>query len=267
MSAMHPMYVEAIGIFAPGLVGWNQARPILAGESSYTAVAPPALKPAKLAPDVRRRTTDHIRLAVEVASEATQARGAAANLLPSVFATSDADGAITHDICQEVAKPQPQVSPTRFHNSVTNAPAGYWCMAIGSQAPSTSVAGYDGTFAVGLLDCALQLGEAADILLVAHDTPMPEPLQSARPFSALFGVALVLTRERAPNSLARLELALTDAAPETRLPEAALEQLRLGNPAARALPLLTALAQRRAANIQLPYLDDRGLSVRIEPLV
>jgi hypothetical protein len=262
-----PIYLESVGVFAPGMAGWPQARAVLAGEARYSAAPPPALKPAKLAPDVRRRTTDHIRLAIEVATEATQAYGDDARAMPSVFATSDADGAITHDICQEVAKPLPQVSPTRFHNSVTNAPAGYWCMAIGSQAPSTSVAGYDGSFAVGLLECTVQLlSDTTNILLVAHDAPMPEPLQSVRPFSALFGVALVLTRERSPRSLAQLDIALAEPQAETPMHEQALEDVRRGNPAARSLPLLAALARRQPMDIHLPYLVGRGLTLRVEPL-
>lgn len=262
---MKPIYLESVGVFAPGMVGWPQARAVLTGDTAYQATPPPALKPARLAPDVRRRATDHIRLAIEVATEATQAYGDDARSMSSVFATSDADGAITHDICQEVAKPQPQVSPTRFHNSVTNAPAGYWCMAIGSQAPSTSVAGYDGSFAVGLLECAVQLqSDATNMLLVAHDVPMPEPLQSVRPFSALFGVALVLTRERSPRSLARLDIGLSGQQAETPMQDDALESLRRGNPAARALPLLMALARHQSMDIHLPYLVGRGLSLHIE---
>jgi hypothetical protein len=267
MNTMTPVYVESVAVLAPGLVGWPQARAILAGEAAYIPSPLAPLKPAKLAPDVRRRTTDHIRVAIEVATEATQALGDDNLRMHSVFASAESDGAIAHDICQEVAKDIPQVSPTRFHNSVNNAPAGYWCMAIGSQAPSTSVAGYDGTFAVGLLESTLQLlTETGRILLVAHDAPFPEPLHGVRPFHAIFGAALVLTRERAPGSLAKLSLALTLPKDETMLSDNELETLRRGNPAARALPLLAALAARRATDVRLPYLDSQGLTVHIEPL-
>lgn len=267
---MKPVYIESIGVLAPGLAGWPRARAVLAGETAYAPAPLPPLKPARLAPDVRRRTTDHIRLAVEVATEATQSLGDEARHLATVFASAESDGAITHDICQEVAKESPQVSPTRFHNSVNNAPAGYWCMAIGSQAPSTSVAGYDGTFAVGLLESATQLlMDAPRLLLVAHDTPLPEPLHGVRPFSAMFGAALVLTRERTPHSLAQIQIATapaSDVAAETTMNDPGLESLRRGNPAARALPLLSAVAARREADIVLPYLEGLAMSARIAPL-
>jgi hypothetical protein len=264
---MKPVYIESVGLLAPGLSGWETSRAILAGQAPYVPTTLAPLKPTLLAPDVRRRTTDHIRLAIEVATEATRALGDEARLLPSVFASAESDGAITHDICSEVAKDSPQVSPTRFHNSVTNAPAGYWCMSVGSQAPSTSIAGWDATFAVGLLESCMQLlTEAPRVLLVAHDTPMPEPLASVRPITAIFGVALVLAREPSDRALAKLELAIADGNPETTLGDTNLETLRLGNPAARALPLLAALATRRAVEIQLPCVTGQGLVADLEPI-
>lgn len=264
---MNAIYLESVGVFGPALVGWSQARAALAGETSYTPAPVPALKPQRLAPDVRRRTTDHIRLAIEVATEATRSLDDAATL-PSIFASADSDGTILHDICLEVTKDNPQVSPTRFHNSVNNAPAGYWCMSIGSRAPSTSVAGYDGSFAAGLLEACVQLlTETSRVLLVAHDTPMPEPLYTVRPLAGMFGVAFVLARDRSAHALARLELVLTAPRNETTLDDDRLENLRRGNPAARSLPLLAALASKRRAEIDLPYLVGRGLTAHIEPLI
>lgn len=265
---MIPLYVQAVGILAPGLAGWNAARAVLAGSVPYTPAPLAPLKPQRLAPDVRRRTTDHIRMAVEVATEATQTLGEAVRELPSIFASAESDGVITHDICMEVAKDNPQVSPTRFHNSVNNAPAGYWCMAIGSQAPSTSVAAYDGTFAAGLLEAGMQLlAETPSVLLVAHDAPLPEPLHHVRPFASIFGTALVFSRTRSDSTMAKLDLSLADGAAETTCHEPNLEQLRRGNPAARSLPLLAAIAAGRRESVHLPYLNDQGLIVRVDPLI
>jgi hypothetical protein len=264
---MTPVYVEGIGVLSPGLAGWEQAHAVLRGDAPYTSTPLGALKPALLAPDVRRRTTDHIRLAVEVAGEAVRHAGRDGRDLASVFASAESDGAITHDICIEIVKERPQVSPTKFHNSVTNAAAGYWCMAVGSHRPSTSVAGWDATFSAALVETVSQLlTDQPQVLLVAHDTPMPEPLHGVRPIVAIFGTALVLTRESSPRSLARLTLAFSGAAPsETTLADPALESLRRGNPAARALPLLAALARGTAAEIHLPHCGDLGMYVQIEP--
>ena len=264
---MIEIWVEGVGIYAPGLVGWEQAAPVLAGHAAYSPTTPPKLAPSLLPTDVRRRTTDHIRLAVEVASEAVRHAHAEAAELATVFATSDSDGAINHSICEEVAKPKPEVSPTRFHNSVTNAPAGYWCMAVQSRAPSTSVCGFDASVAAGLLEAGVQVrAEGSQLLLVMHDTPFPEPLHTARPMSAPFGAALVLAPARSARSLACLHLEIEPGLRAlSRLSDAGLDSLRTGNPAARALPLLAALARRDQSELFLPYVHSQALRVNVSP--
>lgn len=260
------VYLEGVGVFAPGLIGWEQAEAVLAGRARHAPGDLPRLNPALLPADVRRRTTGHIRLAVEVAGEAVRRAGADGALLFSVFASSDSDGVLTHSICEEVAKEQPEVSPTHFHNSVNNAPAGYWCMAVNSRQPSTSVNGYDASFAVGLLEAVAQaLSERHPVLLVVHDTPMPEPLHDVRPLATAFGLALVLRPERSAQTLAAVELALVDGAAETRMHDAGLEALRLGNPAARGLPLLAALARGARATVVVPYIGALALQLTTEP--
>ena len=264
---MIEFWIEGVGIYAPGLVGWEQASAVLAGHVPYRPEAPPKLAPELLAPDVRRRTTEHIRLAVEVATQAVRHAQADPALLGSVFATSESDGAINHNICEEVAKDKPEVSPTRFHNSVTNAPAGYWCMAVQSHAPSTSLSGFNASFAVGVVEAGVQVStERSSILLVAHDTPFPEPLHSARPINTLFGAALVLAPLRSARSLAHAVIAIEPGLrPLSRLADAGLDGLRTGNPAARALPLLAALARRASSELFVPYLHSQALRLQVTP--
>ena len=260
-------WIDGVGIFAPGLVGWERARAVLAGTQPYAPAPAPKLAPALLPADVRRRTTDHIRLAVEVGAEAVRHAAVDPGPLWSVFASSDGDGAITHNICEEVAKENPEVSPTRFHNSVNNAPAGYWCMAVGSRAPSTSICAFDASFAAGLLEACAQVGaEQAGVLYVVHDTPMPEPLNGVRPMTGIFGAALVLAPQRSARSLARIVLAIEPRAETmSRLPDASLDGMRTGNAAARSLPLLAALARGAAGVLTFPYVHSQALRVTLEP--
>jgi len=261
-------WIDGIGVFGPGMVGWESTAAILRGEQPYLPSEPPKLAPALLPADVRRRTTDHIKLAVEVGSEAVAMAGIDGSTLSSVFASSESDGAITHNICEEVARATPEVSPTRFHNSVNNAPAGYWCMSARSQAPSTSVAGFDATFAVGLLEAMAQVvTESQAVLYVAHDTPLPEPLHAARPISAIFGMGLVLQNRRTPRSVMQLEI---EIAPEliapSRMEIAQLDGLRTGNPSARGLAILSAVARRGEQQLILPYVHGQSLRVRAAPI-
>ena len=265
---MIEVWIEGVGIYAPGLPGWEQAAAVLAGREPYVPSEPPKLAPALMPADVRRRTTEHIRLAVEVGAQAVRHAQADAATLWSVFATSESDGAISHNICEEVARETPEVSPTRFHNSVTNAPAGYWCMAVQSHAPSSSLSGFEASFGAGLIEAGVQVSvEKCDLLFVAHDVPFPEPLHSARPMSAIFGTALVLAPARRQHSLARLTIAIEPTLQAmSRMSEAGLDGLRTGNPAARALPLLAALARREAAELFVPYVHSQALRLTVTPV-
>ncbi|WP_247313428.1 beta-ketoacyl synthase chain length factor, partial [Ralstonia pseudosolanacearum] len=211
----------------------------------------------------RRRTGPAVRVALAVGLEAVAASGRDAATLATVFAASSGDGQNCHAICETLAGEDRQLSPTRFHNSVHNAPAGYWSIATRAMAPSNVLCAYDGSFAAGLLESLCQVTvDAVPTLLIAFDTDYPEPLRAVRPIPDAFGVALVLAPEAGPHTLARIDARLTDA-PATALASPEFEPLRAGNPAARALPLLEALAARRPASVVLDYLPDTRLHIDI----
>jgi hypothetical protein len=85
------------------------------------------------------------------------------------------------------------ISPTRFHNSVHNAAAGYWSIATRSKAASNSLCGFDVSFAAGLLEAVTQVVvDQTRVLLVAYDAQYPPPLFVKRPIPEAFGVAFVL---------------------------------------------------------------------------
>ena len=150
------VYVNGIGVRGPGLAGWHSSAAVLAGREAYGCAA--TLLPAltMLSPTDRRRTGRVIRVALAVALEATAAAGAEGRDVPSVFSSSGSDGQICHEICSALATPEREVSPTRFSNSVHNAPAGYWSIATGNMAAANVLCGHDASFVAGLLDAAAQ---------------------------------------------------------------------------------------------------------------
>jgi hypothetical protein len=181
-----------------------------------------------------------------------------------VFSASGGDGDNCHAICEVLASSERFISPTRFHNSVHNAPAGYWSIAAQAMAASTSLAAYDGSFAAGLLEATVQAHASREPrLLIAYDTAYPEPLHAKRPIPDAFAVAMVLVSDRTERAFARVSLALGEGAAE-RCTHPALETLRASNPAARSLPLLAMLAQRRTGSIVVEYLAPPQLLVRVE---
>ena len=259
-------YIEGVGLLGPGLRGWQQGRAVLTGAEAYVA-ARAVIPPSELLPAAeRRRAGVPVRLALAVAREAFMGAGRDAAATPTVFTSSSSDGEILHQLCEALATPEREVSPTKFMNSVHNAAAGYWSIATRSREPSTSLCCYDASFAAGLLECAVQVASGGGpAALIAYDEPYPEPLHATRPIEGEFGVALVLAA-KPDNALASLEVELAppDAA-DTRVPDPGLERLRLHNPAARSLPLLAALAREGAAEIVLKYVAGASLRARVSP--
>ncbi|MBL6751616.1 MAG: beta-ketoacyl synthase chain length factor [Nevskia sp.] len=258
------LFVDAAGVAAPGLHGWEQAAPVLCGARAWTELAEPPYAPQLLPPNERRRAPPGVRQAFRAAEDAWSRSRLDLAQVAAVFATSDADLAVMDRIAGALCRPVRNVSPTDFHNSVHNAASGYWSIATGCRRPATTVCGYDGTLAMGLLEAAgLALADGMDVLLVAFDVPPPVALQAARPREIAASLALLLSAQHAPGR-PRLRLGMT-AQPESRLAAPALERLRTANPALRGLPLLAALAGGGGQSIVLPYLDGRGLQVDVHP--
>jgi hypothetical protein len=263
------VYVEGIGLCGPGLNGWGNSLAVLAGAKDYLA-APTDIPPTDLLPaNERRRAAQIVKLALAVGAEAFAAARRDAAATAAVFASSGADGHTIHEILSVLASEQRELSPTRFHNSVHNAAAGYWSIATGSQAASTSLCCYDDSFAAGMLEAAVQVetGRHA-VALVAYDVQYPGPLSVFRPVGAIFAAALVLSPAPTDAAFAAIEVTLrAGGASASQIAVPALETLRKSTPAARSLPLLAALARQEDASVSLNYLDDLTLTFGITTLV
>jgi len=220
-------------------------------------VPAPALLPAT----ERRRAGTVVKASVAVADAACQAAGIPPAALATVFTSSTGDPANCHAICEALAKTERLVSPTRFTNSVHNVAAGYWHIATQSMQASTSLGAFDASFAAGLLEAAAQCVHGSrPLLLVACDTPYPEPLHGVRPLPDTLALALVL----APQGGRGLAIGIAGDAPPTPCNAAALEALRREIPAARALPLLQALAGPAPATLVIEGLAGQSLALQLD---
>jgi Beta-ketoacyl synthase, N-terminal domain len=262
------VYIEGVGLCGPGLDGWTRSRQILAGTLPYEREATRAPPIDLLPANERRRAVQTARLALCVGIEALAMAARDTETTPTVFTSSGGDGATIDEILKTLALSNPEVSPTRFHNSVHNAPAGYWGIAARSHAPSSSICCHDHSFAAGLLEAAVTAtSESRAVAVIAYDVQYPEPLHTARPIGSPFATALALSPEETCAAFAMIDFTLrptTVAETRARLP--ALEALRNGTPAARGLPLLEALAQNATAEIVLSYLTDMELVLHLRPL-
>ncbi|KAA2213060.1 beta-ketoacyl synthase chain length factor [Teichococcus oryzae] len=257
-------HIAGVGLLGPGLPGWAASIPVLSGAAPWvpaeTVLPPPPLLP----PTERRRAGAVTRLALAAATEASAGLDAAA--LDTVFASSNGDGATLGAILEALTAEGSDVSPTQFHNSVHNAAAGYWGIGTHSMRPSVSLGGHDDVLPLGLLQAAAQCAAwGRPVLFCAYDAPLPPPLDACHPAAFPFAMALVLRPGR-EGGLAGLRLwhqAEDCAAPATR--GALGEALEDGNPVARALPMLEALAAGRPADLCWPLLDGGAVCAALSP--
>ena len=258
-------FIDGIGVLGPGLNNWPHAAEILCGAKAYLPAPTVLPLPAMLPSAERRRTGRVVKLALTVALEATVSAGVDPAQVPSVFSSSGGDGHICHEICQALALPGREVSPTRFSNSVHNVASGFWSIATGSMMESNVLCAFDASYVAGLLDAMTQICvDRRAVLLVTYDTEYPPPLHAKRPIPDALGVAMLLTPERTAKSLARIGIALTDEAADA-MADPKLEALRAAIPAARSLPLLRLLATGANGRAILDYLDTSRAAVQVDP--
>lgn len=257
-------WIQGIGLIAPGLPDWPTTRAVLRGEQPYAAAPSVLPAPALLPPAERRRASRIIKLTLAIGQEAAAHAEADVATLATVFSASGADGHNCHAICEQLASDDRQISPTRFHNSVHNAAAGYWGIATHAMAPCQVICAFDAGFGAGLLDALGQVVvDQQTTLLIAYDSEYPEPLHSKRPVPDVGGVALVLSPTRTARSLARIAVT-PSTAPAERLADGELEARRIDIPALRCLPLLQKLARGESGTVCIDYLLPMQLSVDLQ---
>jgi len=231
--------VAGIGFWAEGLPSWEAALGFVTN-GTLPADAPARPSPGLLPANERRRAPESVAVALEVALAACAAAGRDPTQLASVFASTHGDLGITDYICSTLASDAETMSPTRFHNSVHNAAAGYWTIGAGCHAPTTAISSHEASFAQGLLEALVQLasGEEA-VLLAGYDSRSAGPLAAVSRSEGLLGGALVLVADPAPG-MPRLRATLVDGAAVPA--KGALVERLQGNAMSPMLPLFQALA-------------------------
>ncbi|HSS06978.1 MAG TPA: beta-ketoacyl synthase chain length factor [Rhodanobacteraceae bacterium] len=259
------VYVDGIGFWAPGIADWPSFERALERDDYVVPETTARPSPAALPPTERRRAPEPVLIASEAAGQACAMAARDASTLASVFTSTHGDLAITDAMCATLAADPRELSPTRFHNSVHNAPAGYWTVAAHCHAPATAISAERGSFAAGLFEAALEVAaEGESVLLGAYDIAAHGPLAEVAPSALPFATAFVLSATHSERSIARLSLRTTSLATTDATPSS-LAPLR-GNPmGAQALPLLVALARREPATIVIASGAGTALAVEVTP--
>ncbi|MGZ5079641.1 MAG: beta-ketoacyl synthase chain length factor [Usitatibacter sp.] len=257
--------IEGVGIVGPGIANWKDAREILAGRTPFVSRPTVLASPEGLPATERRRAGKSVRLSLAAGLEACAEAGHDARDLVAIFTSSSGDGENCHAICEALASDDRMISPTRFHNSVHNAPAGYWGIATGSTHATDCLAAFDASFGAGLVEAFGRLAAqpSQPVLLIAYDAPYPEPLHATRPIPDCFGVAFAFACDSRSARGPKVTFESTHDRASV-LADAPLEALRISIPAARALPLLSLLARGESGRVVIEYLDGLALAVEVE---
>lgn len=258
--------VEGVAFWSPRLPGWNVARAVIRGEQDAPAATISRPAPTLLAPTERRRAPDTVAVALEVAARACEAAQRSPAEVPSVFASTHGDLAISDYMCATLVNTPTLISPIRFHNSVHNAAAGYWSIGTGSYAPYTAISAYQHTFGAGLLESVTQIAcENRPVLYVAFDIEARGALATMAPSRGVLGVALILAPQGAARSECRrlaLRVESVDAVRPTQARSAAAA-LVADNALAPCLSLFEALARDESTTVQLAVGERAALHVQV----
>lgn len=261
-------YLYGVGAWGPGFADWADLQSQLCDPARIPAdLAPPPAKAEVIPGNERRRAPPVVKAAVEVSAQAAHASGVAPGDLACVFGSGLGDTEITDYLCTQLALPEKQLSPTRFHNSVHNAPAGYWTIATHCMRSANSIAAYHQTAGISLLEAAAQADqEQVPVLITLFDLAARGLYSQVFAVDQDFAAALVISpvvRDRPP--LAKLVFSLASSPSTEPAWAPSFAHLCSCNPAARVLPLLSALAlPARQAEATLELAAGSYLKILIE---
>jgi len=264
MSAALTVWVKGVGLWAPGVANWTSFLAVV-NDSAAPETATTRPTADVLPPNERRRAPESVLLAAAAAGQAVQMSGYDAASLPCVFASAHGDQAITDYMCTTLASAPTELSPTKFHNSVHNAPAGYWTIATHCHASSSAITGGEATFGAGLLEAAtLAVADDRNVLLASYDIAGTGPLGEMTSSTGPFACALVLSPHE-DRSAMRLNLMPTvgNSAHEPS-GDPWMDAVAASNPSALALPLLRALAHGRPTALRVAAAQGLDLHIDLE---
>jgi hypothetical protein len=251
-----------LGAWGPGFTDWPSLSALLLqttpqDESAFITSTP---KPEVIPANERRRAPLPVKAAVDVSWQALQQSGIASSEVACVFGSGLGDTEITDYMCRVLTTAEKQLSPTKFHNSVHNAAAGYWTISTHCMKSANSIAAYHMTAGLAMLEAMTQcVLHNEPVLITLFDTAAHDAYRQIFDCEHNFAAALLITpigfnpaglagASKAATPLAELTLtqALAPVPTLTAQPEwhsPTLTTLYQTNPAAKILNLLAALAQ------------------------
>jgi hypothetical protein len=235
--------IRGIGLWGPGLYSWSDFLTRRKNNFDNLPESTPAPSPTSIPARERRRAPLPVKLAIETIEQACKMAEVELDSVATIFSSAMGDNEITDYICSTLAGSERFLSPTKFHNSVHNAPSGYWSIAAKNRAPSGYVGGFLDSFSIGLLEAAtFCAAEERPVVLAIYDVPATAPLSDICRIEDSFGAAFVFDIDSHSNAWS-IEISCSEG-PSTRskMRSPVLQDICDKNPAAQSLALLEAIA-------------------------
>lgn len=259
--------VLGVGAWGSSFRNWSDLQSRLVG-GQFEDDGAKGPKPEVIPANERRRAPLPVRLAVEASSQACAHADIDPGQLACVFVSGLGDTQLTDYMCKVLAGENKALSPTKFHNSVHNAAAGYWTISTNCMQAANSVAGFDESVSLTLMEALVQAqAERRALLLTFYDAPSSPVLKELLKNEHSFAVSIII----APSDL---DIARANtAAPE--LSASVIEQISdwpdgswsgdlatcyVTNPMARILPFLELLTSQRK-ELTMPLSAATALSI------
>lgn len=253
--------ILGVGICAPGLPTWESLLDALAGID--LDVDQPLNMSSLLSARDRRRAPATVKLTISAAQQACDMAGIAPEIPIAIFATAMGDMDISDYMCRILAQDPGQLSPTRFHNSVHNAAAGYWSIGSGARGDVTALCGGPDTATVGLIEALSRVNDTEQpVLLVVYDGVASGPMRELFPTVYPFCAALLMSRPQGAVPLRRLSAEPVRGAYSAPAMPSALTDRITDNPAARVLPLLALIGGHTNHGVTLGAEQGPGILLR-----
>ncbi len=184
--------IKSVGGWGQNYTNWQELSELLTtgNTTENTATSP---KPEIIPANERRRAPLPVKLAVESSWQATLSADLDPKNLACVFVSGLGDTQLTDYMCKVLATESMQLSPTKFHNSVHNAAAGYWTISTGCMKAANSVAGFNESVSLALLEAITQcVQEQAPVLITFYDAPSSEILKPLLKNEQSFSASLII---------------------------------------------------------------------------
>lgn len=266
--------ILGLGAWGPGFSNWPELRTCFKQDYSFPDSAPAAPKPQIIPANERRRAPLMVRIAVEVSSQAIDQAQLDPREVACVFGSGLGDTEITDYMCRQLSTEEKALSPTKFHNSVHNAAAGYWTISTDCMKAANSIAAYQYTAGQALIEGVCHsVSHQEPVLITLFDiaaTGLFGDLFSCRDS---FAAAILINAqsEKCKKTLVRSKLEFEGKAIPTQCNNLELQSLQLTNPSASILPLLQEvdkyISRNRTQPVTLASSSQSGVKFNLEPFI